>query len=145
MNRGRKIFISIIDFGMLAFCITAFYIYMTPPGLHYLVILYSAFGILILNSIRLLFLKKQNRNSIIPFLPYLTVVLISFNSLFATEQYVMARVLTGISLLINIFVGIDLWQSNNIGRITINRIIKYFSVDMEAKGWVPKEKNNGSV
>lgn len=126
---------------MLTFCIAAFNIYLTPPGLHYLAIIYSAFGILILNSIRLISLPKRNRNSIIPYLPYLTAILISFNTIFATEQLFIAQILTGISLLITLFVGIDLWQSDNIGRITINRIIKYFSVDMEAKGWLPKEKN----
>jgi len=127
---------------MLFLILSALYIYFTPPGLHYLAILYSAIGILIMNSIRLLILQRVNRKSIIPYLPYVTIILIIFNTLFATEQLIMARILASISVLIISFVALDLWLPNNIGRLTIYRIIKYFSVDMKAKGWNHEEENN---
>lgn len=146
MKLATKIIIGIIDTGMILLLILVLYILFTPIGFYYLVILYSGLGVVLLNTVRLIIMIKNGRKSIIFYFPYLTIFFITFYAFFGYENYLMARLLAIINCLLILFVAYDLWQPNNLGHLMINKmtnkIIEYFSVDLESKGWTENKKES---
>lgn len=140
MKLGIKLIIGLIDIGLIYLICLSLYIYFTPAGLHYLVVLYSGLGVIILNTIRLIILIKNGRRSVINYIPYLTVPLTIFSALFSIESSLFGIGLSTLSLLLIVFTSYSFWIPNNLGSTMIDRTIKYFSIDLEAKGWADKKK-----
>jgi hypothetical protein len=140
MKLAIKIMIGINDLWMIMMLFLSLEIYFSPPGLHYLVIAYSALCILILTTIRLIVLKMNGRKSLIDYFPFLTFFFITVNLFFETENNVIPIILASISCLLMLFVAYDFWKPQNIGHSLVDKTIKYFSVDLESKGWIEKKK-----
>ena len=138
MNLKAKVAIGLIDTAIILLLFLSLYIVFTPPGLHYLLIPYSAFGILVLNSVRLLIILN-NQKSVAHFLPYITTLLVVIGALVAPEHYLLMQVLIALNCLILLFIAYDFWQPNNIGRTVGSKVIGFFKVDLKAKGWVEKK------
>ncbi|MBT0810083.1 hypothetical protein KIH41_02160 [Litoribacter ruber] len=130
-----------MDAVMILLLIMTIYITFTPPGLHYLMIIYSAVVMLFLNFIRLLMMIKKGRKSVVIFFPFITVVMIFISAILSPDKDLLARILASISCLIMLFVAFDFYKPNNIIHMNIDKVIKYFSVDFESQGW-DKNKNN---
>ncbi|AHM59098.1 hypothetical protein D770_04190 [Flammeovirgaceae bacterium 311] len=136
MKSSVKLIIGLMDISMIYLICYSLYILFTPSGLHYLVILYSGLVILISNTIRIIILIKNGRRLLINYITYLAVPLIMISSL---GSPIIGRGLCIVSLLMISFTTYSFWRPNNLGTTIIDRTIKYFSVDFEAKGWAEKK------
>jgi hypothetical protein len=141
MKSGIKLIIALLDIGMILLLIVALDVTFSPSGLHYLAIVFSAIGVLFLNLIRLLIVIRNGRKSIINYFPFITVILIFIGAILSPEYNLLARIFTGFSCFLMAFVAFDFWHPQNLIHSTIDKIIKYFSVDFEAKGWAPKNED----
>ena len=142
MKLVLKIIIGTLDTGMIILLLSVLYVLSTPPGLHYLVILYSGFGVIVLNTVRLAILTKNGRRSVIFYLPYLTILFAGLNPFLEPEYHTLASLLAVVNCLLMFYVAYDFWQPNNLGSSIINRTINYFSVDLETKGWTERKNES---
>ena len=142
MKTGSKIIIATLDTGMILLLLFVLYILSTPPGLHYLAILYSGFGVVVLNTVRLIILTKNGRRSVMSYLPYLTILFTGINPFLEPDYHIMASLLAIVNCLLMFYVAYDFWQSDNLGSSIINRTINYFSVDLETKGWTERKNES---
>ena len=122
--------------------VVSFFVYTGQPSLGDLVLTYASIGIVFLNGFRILVLHMKGLNSIVNYLPFLSSFLI-FTYVLSSYRSKFILVLIAISCLIQLFVIIDCWFTRNKLRLRMeklwNNLIKYFSVDMEAKERKQKE------